>query len=459
MTTTTKLALELLQNSAANQILANLTFARINQLIQAGAVDKDLGNPPGSPADEALYIVGSPATGAWSGHAGNLAFWLAATSQWTFITPKEGFLVHVNDEDVFYKYTGSAWVVFSSGGGMTNPMTTLGDIIIGGASGAPTRLALGANGLFLGISAGAIAWLAAMTNPMTTAGDLIVGGASGAPTRLAKGSDGQALIMSAGNVAWINAALGGTAGVPFMGAMVNLTSNTTLAAPPAQVTWAAAAYDTASFWSAGSPTRLTVPAGVTRVRLFTTLAFDTGTFATVANTSLSFRKNGNDFIGNGFGAMASGYPNSVFTTISAVIPVVAGDYFEVRWNTSRAGTSTILSASCAFAIEAIPEGGLPVINDATVSRTLSLTDATKWLRMTNALATSVTVPPESSVNFPIGTEVTVQQAGAGLVTLVAGSGVTINRKSPKTLAFDGQYSVVRLKKTFSNTWIAWGDLA
>lgn len=41
-----------------------------------------------------------------------------------------------------------------------------------------------------------------MQNPMTTAGDIIVGGTSGAPTRLAKGTDGQALVINNGNVTW-----------------------------------------------------------------------------------------------------------------------------------------------------------------------------------------------------------------------------------------------------------------
>lgn len=41
-----------------------------------------------------------------------------------------------------------------------------------------------------------------MTNPMTTAGDIIVGGASGAPARLAKGTDGQMLLMAAGAQAY-----------------------------------------------------------------------------------------------------------------------------------------------------------------------------------------------------------------------------------------------------------------
>lgn len=43
-----------------------------------------------------------------------------------------------------------------------------------------------------------------MTNPMTTAGDIIVGGSGGTPTRLAKGTNGQVLTMVSGNVAWSN---------------------------------------------------------------------------------------------------------------------------------------------------------------------------------------------------------------------------------------------------------------
>ena len=41
-----------------------------------------------------------------------------------------------------------------------------------------------------------------LTNPMTTAGDIIVAGASGAPARLAKGTEGQVLKMVAGLPAW-----------------------------------------------------------------------------------------------------------------------------------------------------------------------------------------------------------------------------------------------------------------
>ena len=47
----------------------------------------------------------------------------------------------------------------SSGGGMTNPMTTVGDLIVGGTSGTPARLPIGPNGTTLGIVDGEYAWI------------------------------------------------------------------------------------------------------------------------------------------------------------------------------------------------------------------------------------------------------------------------------------------------------------
>lgn len=116
MTATTKLALELLQNNAANQALANTTFAQLNQLVQASVADR-INTPPDSPANEALYIITATATGVWAGKENQLAYWLTSTNAWQFIAPREGMLVHVNDEDLYYKYTGSAWMIFSTGGG------------------------------------------------------------------------------------------------------------------------------------------------------------------------------------------------------------------------------------------------------------------------------------------------------------------------------------------------------
>jgi hypothetical protein len=90
--------------------------------------------------------------------------------------------------------------------GMNNPMTAPQDLIVGGASGTPTRLGVGASAQVLTVVGGVLTWAApvsgGMTNPMTTLGDLITGGASGAPGRLGVGTTDQVLRVIAGVPAW-----------------------------------------------------------------------------------------------------------------------------------------------------------------------------------------------------------------------------------------------------------------
>ena len=87
------------------------------------------------------------------------------------------------------------------GEGMENPMTTAGDLIRGGASGTPSRLAKGTDGQVLKMVSGLPEWsneTGGMSNPMNSSGDIIVGGSSGTPTRLGKGNAGQVLKVNSG---------------------------------------------------------------------------------------------------------------------------------------------------------------------------------------------------------------------------------------------------------------------
>ena len=97
-----------------------------------------------------------------------------------------------------------------------------------------------------------------------------------------------------------------------------------------------------------------------------------------------------------------------------------------------------------------------IITDATTTRTLALTDSGAYIRCTSASATTVTVPPNSSVAFPTGTEVNVRAAGAGQVTIAQGVGVTIN--SAETLKLRKQGSTGTIKKVATDTWDLMGDL-
>ena len=53
------------------------------------------------------------------------------------------------------QWNGSAWVFAA---GLTNPMTTPGDMIYGGVAGLPTRLPVGTNGYYLTLTAGVPTW-------------------------------------------------------------------------------------------------------------------------------------------------------------------------------------------------------------------------------------------------------------------------------------------------------------
>lgn len=89
--------------------------------------------------------------------------------------------------------------------------------------------------------------------------------------------------------------------------------------------------------------------------------------------------------------------------------------------------------------------------------TLVLTDAGKMVTMTNASSNTLTVPPNSSVAFPVNTRIDLIQYGAGNTTIAAGSGVTIYSSGSK-LKLTGQYSGASLWKKATDTWVLVGDI-
>ena len=90
--------------------------------------------------------------------------------------------------------------------------------------------------------------------------------------------------------------------------------------------------------------------------------------------------------------------------------------------------------------------------------TFVLADAGKMVTSSNGSAQTITVPPNSSVAFDIGTQIIVQALGAGVATLAQGSGVTIQSKDSNK-AIDGQYAGVTLVKRATDTWSLIGALA
>ena len=86
-----------------------------------------------------------------------------------------------------------------------------------------------------------------------------------------------------------------------------------------------------------------------------------------------------------------------------------------------------------------------------------LVDAGKWVTMTNAAASTLTIPPNCSVAFPVGTLIEGAQLGAGQVTITPGSGVTL-RATPG-LKIAAQYGVWGMVKIATDEWSVFGRLA
>jgi hypothetical protein len=101
------------------------------------------------------------------------------------------------------------------------------------------------------------------------------------------------------------------------------------------------------------------------------------------------------------------------------------------------------------------------LEEKTTSFTISAVDAGKTLDVNSASAVIITVPLDSAVNLPIGTQMAFIQAGTGQVSFAAGSsgGTTVSllsKNSNKKIA--SRYSQAILVKKATNTWYLMGDL-
>ena len=96
-------------------------------------------------------------------------------------------------------------------------------------------------------------------------------------------------------------------------------------------------------------------------------------------------------------------------------------------------------------------------NRQTASYTLVSGDRSKVIEMNVASANTLTVPTNASVAFPIGTQITVVQYGAGQTT-IAGAGVTF-RSTNGWLKINARYGSATLVKVGTDEWYVIGNLS
>ena len=139
----------------------------------------------------------------------------------------------------------------------------------------------------------------------------------------------------------------------------------------------------------------------------------------------------------------SGTANQIAYFSSSTAVVGSNDY---QWD----NTNKILTVNGLFR-------GTVTANRQTASYTLVLGDNGKLIEMNVGSANNLTVPLNSSVAFPIGTQIDAIQYGAGQTTIVATGGVTINSQSGY-LKIGVRYSAVTLIKIGTNEWYCIGNL-
>jgi len=88
-------------------------------------------------------------------------------------------------------------------------------------------------------------------------------------------------------------------------------------------------------------------------------------------------------------------------------------------------------------------------NVQTSNYTLALTDRSAVVTMNNGSTATVTIPADSTVDFPIGSVVFVTRINAFTVTLAAAVGVTVNAGGTGNLALG---ETVELRKRAANNW-------
>lgn len=108
-----------------------------------------------------------------------------------------------------------------------------------------------------------------------------------------------------------------------------------------------------------------------------------------------------------------------------------------------------------------PQINLGINAQTGTTYTTVLADNGKLVTLSNASAIAVTIPPNSSVTYPVGAQINMAQLGAGQVTVSGGSGVTVvstgaTASAPKARA---QYSSLTAIQTSTDNWIVLGDIS
>ncbi|SDX82868.1 DUF2793 domain-containing protein [Roseicitreum antarcticum] len=109
---------------------------------------------------------------------------------------------------------------------------------------------------------------------------------------------------------------------------------------------------------------------------------------------------------------------------------------------------------------AIPRPGIvPIRILGGASHTLELIDTGSIIETTGSSPTTLIIPDGATTPFEIGTLININQVGAGVASVAAGPGVSLNGVTGGAVAIAAQWSGVALTKRGADAWVIQGALA
>jgi len=158
---------------------------------------------------------------------------------------------------------------------------------------------------------------------------------------------------------------------------------------------------------------------------------------------------------NSIGAMATSERSSYISTAQIGAYATTAQIPALPVAIINGGTGSTTAAAALTALGAAPiTPGTSTQADGVV---LALGDANSTVTITSASPATVTVPLDSSVPFPVGTQIIVRQQGLGQITFVPASGVTFEANAA-AYTTSNRFAMVSLIKTGTDTWALGGDL-
>lgn len=195
-----RLALPYIQPSQAQKhVTHNEALLRLDALAQLSVVGIDATTPPIAPQDGDTYSIGSSPGGAWTGQAGQLAYW--QTAGWLFIAPQEGWRAWSAADATIFVYSNESWVAVGG------PLQNIDGLGIGTTSDATNRLALISDASLFNHAGSGHQIKVNKAAATDTASLLFQTGFSGRAEMGLTGSDAFEIKVSADGATWDNAVL------------------------------------------------------------------------------------------------------------------------------------------------------------------------------------------------------------------------------------------------------------